>query len=269
MPLMNILFSKYHGAGNDFILIDQRKALLIERNNQALIATLCHRHFGIGADGLMLLENHPGADFEMVYFNADGGLGSFCGNGSRCIVAFAQELGVVNNNCTFLAADGMHQAFIKKPDWIEIKMKNVDEIQFQGGGYFLNTGSPHHIEIVDDLGSVDIVGRGKNIRNASQYQPNGTNVNFIQLQHHALSIGTYERGVEDETLACGTGITAAALVYHQHCKLGIGLFEIPVSAKGGKLSVRFEFTKAAYTDIWLCGPVKKVFQGEVDLGVVI
>lgn len=256
---MNIHFYKYHGAGNDFILADNR-----ERNIQLTteqVAALCDRRFGIGADGLMLLQLTEDADFEMVYYNSDGNESTMCGNGGRCIAAFANRLGIVDRQMNFKAIDGMHFAVIKDDDIVALQMQDVAGIQFGDGFEILDTGSPHYISWVEDASEVDVFREGRAIRSREQFQPKGINVNFVNKKGNGLAIRTYERGVEDETLACGTGVTAAAIV-----SVGkeTGVFHVPVAAKGGQLSVSFEKTNEQTAEnIILTGPAKFVFEGDV------
>ena len=262
-------FFKYQGAGNDFVLIDNRQKVFKEHSNQALIHLLCDRRFGIGADGLILLEAHPEYDFEMIYFNADGTEGSMCGNGGRCVVAFARFLGIVSEKCHFLAVDGPHEAIINKAgNWVELKMINVDTVNIQPDHYVLDTGSPHFIRFVADLEKLDVYREGKKIRYSAPYHEQGINVNFIEKQENNLLIGTYERGVEDETLACGTGVTAAAISFAiaepEKAKKQLAKGGITVQAKGGHLQVRFDQTGTRFENIWLCGPAEKVYEGKWD-----
>jgi len=260
-------FYKYQGAGNDFVIIDQRDKPWIDRQNQALIARLCDRRFGIGGDGLMLLEEHPDYDFEMVYFNADGNPGSMCGNGGRCIVAFAKKLGLFAGETTFLAVDGPHHARLPRPQWVELHMNDVENVEIAPDFYYLDTGSPHYVRFVSDLEKVEVVREGRSIRYNDRFREQGTNVNFVERRGEALYIATYERGVEDETLACGTGVTAAALVASLNDSKGMekDIQEIPVCAKGGDLSVRFRRQGKQFSDIWLCGPATLVYNGQINL----
>lgn len=258
---MNIPFHKYQGAGNDFVLIDNRdKSITL---NTAQIALLCNRRFGIGADGLMLLELVEDADFKMVYFNSDGNESTMCGNGGRCIAAFAHTLGVAGRQMNFEAIDGLHFAVIKENNIVALQMQDVSTIAFNDGFDILDTGSPHYIQWVDDAGAVDVFQEGRTIRNREPFQPKGINVNFVNRNGNGLTIRTYERGVEDETLACGTGVTAAAIA-----SVGqqTGVFHVPVTAKGGALSVSFEKTSPGTAEnIILTGEAKFVFQGSIQM----
>ncbi|MCB0640058.1 MAG: diaminopimelate epimerase [Phaeodactylibacter sp.] len=262
--MQEIPFFKYHGAGNDFILLDQRTQTFIRPDDREQIAGLCHRRFGIGADGLIFLETGvEGADFYMRYFNADGGEGSMCGNGGRCTVTFAHDLGLIDQETRFLAVDGWHEARVTRPNWVELQMTNVGEIGILNDGYFLNTGSPHQVNFVEGLDDYEVFAEGRRIRWLPDYAPGGTNVNFIEKAEQGLCIRTFERGVEEETLACGTGITAAALAYSEMQQQGPGTYELPVKALGGQLSVRYTKTIQGFEDIWLCGPTAFVFKGTV------
>lgn len=257
-----IPFSKYQGAGNDFILVDQRERQYLKVSDKATIARLCHRRFGIGADGLILLQSHPDYDFEMAYFNADGGQGSLCGNGGRCIVAFARQLGLIESRCRFLAADGPHEAYIRPNGWVDLKMNDIEEVEKGAGFYFLNTGSPHYVEFVGNLDQVDVCRRGREIRYSERFREEGTNVNFVGATPGGIAVATYERGVEDETLSCGTGATASAIA-HFLAQPGQGPQAVPIQTKGGELEVRFTPQPRGFTDVWLCGPAVRVFEGMV------
>jgi diaminopimelate epimerase len=258
---MKIHFYKYHGAGNDFILVDNRDrqiALSIEQ-----IAFLCHRRFGIGADGLMLLQSIDSADFEMVYFNADGNESTMCGNGGRCIAAFAHRLGITGDTMEFMAIDGKHRAMMLPGDIVALHMQDVNTIEFKEDHAILNTGSPHFVQWVDDAATIDVFAKGREIRNRSEFQPKGINVNFVNRTQDGINIRTYERGVEDETLACGTGVTAAAIA-----SVGkqSGNFTISVKAMGGILSVSFDKKSDATAEhIILTGGATFVFEGTVEL----
>ena len=259
---MIIPFEKYHGAGNDFIMIDARSLQFNER--PALIAALCDRHRGIGADGLMLLERHPDYDFSMRYYNSDGFEGSMCGNGGRCITAFALGLGIIQHDARFLATDGVHESRILSGNaedcMVSLKMKDVDRIIQKSNAFFVNTGSPHHIIFVDDLANADVRKLGRSIRNSAEY-PEGTNVNFVELIHGEVHMRTYERGVEDETLACGTGATAVALMMMSQQP---GLSQLRLHMPGGILSVSAVRNGEGFIGIHLEGPARRAFSGSFD-----
>ena len=262
-PIMNstIDFVKYQGTGNDFIIIDDRNEQ-IQRNQTDLIQKCCDRKFGIGADGLILLRNHPDHDFEMVYFNADGRESSMCGNGGRCIVAFAKRLGIIREKAIFIAIDGLHEARITGEN-VELKMTDVREIEQGENFYCIHTGSPHYIKFVNNIKEIDIYSEGKNIRNSPRFKAEGINVNFVEVTKNGIEVATYERGVEDETLSCGTGVTAAALAHYLQNGYSVG-FSIPIKTKGGNLEVRFQPKGEGFTDVWLCGPAVAVFEGKID-----
>ena len=261
---MTIPFYKYQGAGNDFIIIDNREKSYLNPNDQVLIERLCDRRFGIGADGLILLNNLEGYDFEMVYFNADGQGSSMCGNGGRCIVAFAKHLGIIDKQCTFLAIDGPHEAIIEATDWVELKMTDVQQIEIGENYYYLDTGSPHYVLFKDTLSDLDVVKEGRSIRYSDRFKEVGTNVNFVETNSKGIAVATYERGVEDETLACGTGVTACAIAHYLKHNKSIEP-KVEIQAKGGQLKVRFESVGTGFTNIWLCGPAQLVFKGEIEL----
>lgn len=272
-------FWKYQGAGNDFILVDQRDHHWLSRGDTHRIAALCDRHFGIGADGLILLQQHPDHRFEMVYFNADGRESSMCGNGGRCFAAFLKHLGLIEKECHFLAVDGPHDAILEKPagpdeEWVTLKMSPVSTIettravdpQTSADAYILNTGSPHYVQFVGSVESLDMVQAGRAVRYSDAYKAEGINVNLVEEHNGQLTIRTYERGVEDETLACGTGVTAAALAYARQSGRHSGEQSIDVKALGGQLNVRFRaHSDGSFTDIWLSGPAKRVFSGSINL----
>lgn len=258
---MRLEFCKYHGAGNDFVLIDNR-GLTFEADNISLISWLCDRRFGIGADGLMLLQELPGYDFEMRYFNSDGREASMCGNGGRCIAAFARRLGIGGHKVTFMAVDGVHEAIFEEDGDISLRMSDVSQVEAEGDEFFLDTGSPHFVRFLDSLDGLDVVREGKAVRYSSRFREKGTNVNFVKQEGDHLTVYTYERGVEDETLACGTGITASALGAALRSGLTAGRFG--VTAKGGKLAVSFRNNGERFTDIWLRGPAAFVFEGKTE-----
>ncbi len=252
-------FYKYHGAGNDFILIDNRNRQISLTTGQ--VAAMADRHFGIGADGLMLLEHADGYDFRMVYYNSDGNESSMCGNGGRCITAYAKSLGIINNTARFIASDGAHTATINNDGLISLQMKDVANMEFHEEFAILNTGSPHYVLWVDDVKNADVFNAGRKIRNQPQFQPKGINVNFVQRAQDKLLIRTYERGVEDETLSCGTGVTASAIA---STGTATGSFNIDVEAVGGNLNVSFtKDTKTSAVDVILSGPAVFVFKGEI------
>lgn len=259
--LMAIRFYKYQGAGNDFIMIDDRdRGFDLEKE---AIAALCDRRFGIGADGLILLQDDRDYDFRMVYFNADGGEGSLCGNGGRCAVRFAGDLGLIGTSTRFTAVDGEHVANLD-PKVVRLGMGDVNSIETLGEAYFLNTGSPHYVEFVADVDKTDVVGKGRAVRYGALYGPRGgTNVNFAEVvEENHLRVRTYERGVEDETLACGTGVTGCALVA---AEIFGWTGPVKVDARGGELSVEFNRTApgGVFSDIRLTGPATYVFQGTI------
>ncbi|RZA02837.1 MAG: diaminopimelate epimerase [Sphingobacteriaceae bacterium] len=262
---MKIHFYKYQGAGNDFILMDNRQNA-VNHHNTKLIAHLCNRRFGIGGDGMMFLQNHEGYDFEMVYYNADGQPSSMCGNGGRCIVAFAKFLGVIKNETNFLAVDGPHYAKISDSgDWVSLQMIDVDTINKDAEAYVLNTGSPHYVKLVEDLQHKNVYQEGHAIRNNATYRTNGINVNFVEPTDNGYFVRTFERGVEDETYACGTGVTAVALAMAQHHNQ-TGHVTTPIKVLGGDLNIHFNYDGQLFTDIFLEGPAVQVFEGDVEIG---
>lgn len=263
---MQIPFYKYQGTGNDFILIDNR-SLSIPTLSQSTIEQYCHPKFGIGADGLMLLQPKEGFDFEMVYYNSDGRLGSMCGNGGRCITAFANFLGILKDEkAYFLAADGPHHAVLQGTDYVKLKMVDVQVSKTPNKAIFLDTGSPHHIEFVEQISQIDVYKEGKAIRNNPTYKEKGTNVNFVEVQgENTLVVATYERGVEQETLSCGTGVTAAALAYYLNYSSNKLSTPVNIQTKGGALQVYFDYQNNHFNNIWLCGPAKQVFKGQIEL----
>lgn len=261
---MSTHFYKYQGAGNDFILIDNRNEN-VKNLDKEVVARLCNRHFGIGSDGLMLLQHHGNYDFEMVYYNADGNVGSMCGNGGRCIVAFAKHLGVIDTETNFLAVDGPHYAKITaEGNWIDLQMIDVKQIERDEQAFVLNTGSPHYVLQTSDLENIDVFKEGTAIRNNSTYKENGINVNFVEQAGDHLFVRTFERGVEDETYACGTGVTAAAL--SMASKAGsTGHIETNVKVLGGMLRINFDYDGESFTNVFLCGPAERVFEGNIEI----
>lgn len=258
---MIMTFYKYQGTGNDFIIVDNRLEV-INKNDTKRIETLCDRRFGIGADGFILLETDDNSDFRMVYYNADGNESSMCGNGGRCIVAFAKFLEIIENETVFIAIDGIHKAKIEN-ETVHLQMQDVSEIKTFKSHQFLDTGSPHHVEMVSGLTNFEIKDKGAKIRYGQPYNDVGTNVNFVeQLSADNFAVRTYERGVEDETLSCGTGVTAVALAMHNSGKTkseAVGL-----KTQGGLLKVTFNSDSKGYNNIWLVGPAVQVFKGEIE-----
>ena len=258
---MKLNFFKYQGTGNDFIIIDNRQDRF-GKYDAKQIKLLCHRRFGIGADGLILLENDEKSDFKMVYFNSDGNQSSMCGNGGRCIVAFANYLGIIKDKASFMAIDGVHHAQISS-GIVYLEMQDVKTIEKYQNHTFLNTGSPHHVEIIEQLEELDVKNNGARIRFAEPYTEKGTNVNFVKkISSTSFAVRTYERGVEDETLSCGTGVTAVALAMHY-----IGETEknqINLITPGGELKVSFDSSESGFKNIKLIGPTEQVFKGEIE-----
>jgi len=255
-------FNKYHGAGNDFIIIDNRNKEFPVGNSK-LIQRLCDRHFGIGADGMIIISDHPEYAFEMQYFNADGNIGSMCGNGGRCAFAFALDNGIVDGDCMFYAADGAHSAHRTENNEVKISINDVLKPRVISGNHFIDTGSPHYIIPVPGVDNIDVVARGGSIRWTKQFEPGGTNVNFVETLTDRIKVRTYERGVEDETLSCGTGITASAI----SGRWGSTDMEhkVLVETRGGLLEVSFILSKEKATNIYLKGPAAKVYSGIIDL----
>jgi diaminopimelate epimerase len=260
---MKVHFYKYQGTGNDFIIIDNQSKQF-DALTKEQVYKLCHRRYGIGADGLMLLNTHDQYDFEMKYFNADGGESTMCGNGGRCLVKFAYDLGIVKSTYHFLAVDGPHEASVELDGTVSLKMNDVASIHYFNDHFVLNTGSPHYVKMTDDVMRMDVFKEGKAIRNSDPFVKEGINVNFVEQLEAVdrIIVRTYERGVEDETYSCGTGVTAAALVsYHNEN----GFNRVEVQTKGGYLSVDYDKLGDSFSNIWLTGPALKVFEGEVVL----
>lgn len=259
---MQLTFYKYEGTGNDFVMIDNR-ALTFPKDNIKLVKHLCDRRFGIGGDGLILLENDFDSNFKMVYYNSDGNPSSMCGNGGRCIVAFAQSLGIIKHEATFEAIDGLHHATTFDGGIVSLQMGNVDAIDIKEDYVFLNTGSPHHVTFVDDLRHMDVKNQGSRIRYSELYGSAGSNVNFVkQVDDVTFAIRTYERGVEDETLSCGTGATAVAIAMYALGKTTSNAVEIQV--EGGTLMVTFDKEGSQYHNVFLKGPATFVYKGEIS-----
>ena len=254
---MSIPFYKYQGTGNDFVIIDNRREIF-PKNDTKLVAKLCNRKFGIGADGLILLEEHPTVDFTMVYYNADGNLSTMCGNGGRCITLFSKRLGIIDSKTIFEAVDGMHEATIIE-DIVSLKMSDVSEILVNKDYSFLDTGSPQHVELVNNLDDFDVRTRGSYLR-YNTYGKEGANINFVEeIGEDVFSVRTYERGVEDETLSCGTGVTAVALAMFEMGKAASD--KIVLKTRGGLLNVRFSKAGNGYENVFLEGPAEEVFKG--------
>ncbi len=260
---MEATFYKYQGTGNDFVIFDNRDHHY-DHLNTFQIKWLCDRRFGIGADGLMLLNNHPDHDFEMKYFNADGRESTLCGNGGRCLVKFAYDMGIVKTTYTFLAIDGVHEAEVDFDGTVSLKMNDVEDVRSQNGAFILNTGSPHFVQLADNVMALDVFSKGRDIRYNNEFREKGINVNFVEQtdQPDQIIVRTYERGVEDETYSCGTGVTAAALVCHHNDN---GFNRVEVKTKGGDLSVEYDKLDETFKNIWLSGPAEKVFEGTIDI----
>ena len=258
---MTVEFFKYQGTGNDFVMIDNRQNVFDKKNTKQ-IARLCDRRFGIGADGLILLELHDTLNFKMVYYNSDGNESSMCGNGGRCITAFAKYLGIVDHEATFEAIDGIHRAIIDN-GLVKLQMQDVDAIETHANHVYLNTGSPHHVQMETNLKTLDIKSVGSKIRYGQPYNESGSNVNFVnKIANDIFAVRTYERGVEDETLSCGTGVTAVALAMNYIGETEKNL--VTLQTPGGDLKVSFERHGDTYKNIWLIGPAIKVYKGSVE-----
>ncbi len=265
---MEIPFSKYQGAGNDFVLIDNRDEF-VNHQNASLIRQICHRRFGIGADGVMFLQKTSALDFEMIYYNADGRPGTMCGNGGRCMVAFAKHLNMINTETNFLAVDGPHYATISdEGSWVSLQMIDVSTISRDSRAFVLDTGSPHYVLEVKDLNHKNVREDGREVRNNSTYGKAGINVNFVEDFGDHYFVRTFERGVEDETYACGTGVTAVALAMAKQKGLS-GQINTPISVKGGQLNVRFDYDGTRFSNIFLEGPATYVFEGVIETGATI
>lgn len=258
---MLLQFYKYQGTGNDFVILDNREGTIQLSKEQ--VAFLCDRHFGIGSDGLMLLNKHESYDFEMVYYNADGALGTMCGNGGRCLTKFAFDKGIQANTYNFIASDGEHQAMIDENGWIHLKMIDVNEVSIETEATVLNTGSPHYIKSVSGLANYDVYTEGKKIRYNETYNNVGINVNFVEWNEDELFVRTYERGVENETFSCGTGVTAAAIAMSADT---LGHQDTKIRTLGGSLLINFNKVDTQnYNNVWLCGPASLVFEGQITI----
>ena len=260
---MKIVFSKYQGTGNDFVMLDnlsgQYDSLSINQ-----IQFLCDRRFGVGADGLIKINSNSEVDFEVDYYNSDGSK-SFCGNGARCSVSFAETLGLNVSKTTFSGIDGLHNA-TKKDGVISLEMLDVSDVISIGNDFVIQTGSPHYIRFVSSIKDVDIVEFGREIRYSERFKEDGINVNIVEIEgDNNLTVNTYERGVEDETLSCGTGVTASVLAYAFQNNLH-GSHLINVKVKGGDLSVSFTQEKSGFfKNIHLIGPGEFVYSGEINV----
>ncbi len=261
---MNIEFYKYQGTGNDFVILDNRDNKYDSLSTKQ-VKRMCDRRFGIGADGLMLLSKKDGYDFEMVYFNADGNVSSMCGNGGRCLVKFAYHMGINKNTYHFIATDGPHDADIAMDQTtVRLKMKDVSSVEEHSTYAVLNTGSPHFVKFATNVRDIDVLQTGREIRYSAPYKEQGINVNFVEsVDEDSIFVRTYERGVEDETMSCGTGVTAAALMSAHNDK---GFNRVEIQTPGGHLSVEFEkVDEEHFEDIWLCGPAELVFKGQIEV----
>lgn len=261
---MRTEFFKYQGTGNDFVIIDNRNGHDLKLSLEQ-VKKLCDRRFGIGADGLMLLNDKQGYDFEMIYFNSDGREGSMCGNGGRCLIKFADSIGIQKEMYRFVATDGEHEARIDGDGIIYLRMNDVDVVVNHHSDFLVDTGSPHYVKLVPQLKSLDVVKKGREIRYSREFEKEGINVNFVEQldEPDKIFVRTYERGVENETLSCGTGVTAAALVcYHNEN----GFNEVEVKTLGGRLNVEFDrVDDGKFRNIWLCGPAERVFAGTIEI----
>ena len=259
---MTVKFYKYQGTGNDFVMIDNRGYGLTKERD--VIEKLCNRRFGIGGDGLIYLQNKAGYDFEMVYFNSDGNESSMCGNGGRCLIQFARHLGVITTHCKFMAVDGEHEGQILIDGTVSLKMKDVEAIENLNSDYVMNTGSPHYVQFVNGVNNLKVVDEAQKIRYNERFAAEGINVNFVEKKSaDELFVRTYERGVEGETLSCGTGVVASALAFAS--KNGTLMNEVSIETLGGKLQVKFEAVGNRYRNVYLIGPAESVFEGTVEL----
>ena len=260
---MKIEFFKYQGTGNDFVILDNRDNKY-DGLTAKQVKQICDRRFGIGADGLMLLIKKNGYDFEMIYFNADGNQSSMCGNGGRCLVKFAYHIGIHKSTYHFIAIDGEHIADIGIDHVVRLKMTDVNEVDQHSTYAILNTGSPHFVKFSTNVKDIDVLETGREIRYSTPFKENGINVNFVEsMDEDSIYVRTYERGVEDETMSCGTGVTAAALMSAHNEK---GFNRVEVKTPGGHLSVEFEkVDEDHFENIWLCGPAEFVYKGEMEV----
>lgn len=262
---MILPFYKYQGTGNDFIIINQLVVGYMRTPEASLIESLCSRKFGIGCDGLIILEESKKADFRMTYYNADGHESTMCGNGGRCVAHLAQSLKLFRRSCRFEAIDGIHEATVHDNGIVELKMGDVSGVERSDDGYVLNTGSPHIVVPVENLEDMDVFKEGRRRRHEPPFTEDGINVNFIEKRNDGIFVRTYERGVEDETLSCGTGVTACALVTPLIYSQWQDANTVKVMTRGGELSVRFRNKEGSFQDIWLTGPATKVYEGQINL----
>ena len=261
---MKIKFSKYNGAGNDFIIIDNRNDNI--NYNSSLIKNICDRNFGIGGDGLIIIKNSISSDFEILHYTSDGNLGSLCGNGSRCAIAFAYQNNIIDKNTVFEAFDGVHEAEIISDGLIKMEMKINSDIIQNKYGTWLDTGSPHLVIEKENTDKLDVNLEGSLIRYNDHYKREGVNVNFVEkLSNETFKIRTYERGVENETLACGTGSTASAICMNYLGKSNSNI--ITMKCQGGDLKVQFNSKDKDFTNISITGPANLVFEGQIDIKI--
>lgn len=260
---MKIEFFKYQGTGNDFVILENRNHQY-DTLTPTQVKHICNRRFGVGADGLMLLNNHPELDFEMIYFNADGNESSMCGNGGRCLVQFAKSQGMHKSIYQFMAIDGKHEADIDMQGIVRLKMQDVNKVDYHSGHAILNTGSPHFVKFATNVEDIDVVTTGREIRYSKHFEKEGININFVETtDEDSIFVRTYERGVEDETMSCGTGVTASALL-NAHNENGFNRVE--VKTPGGHLSVEYnKIDDEHFDNIWLCGPAELVYKGEIEI----
>ncbi len=259
---MVLHFTKYHGTGNDFIMVNNLKGLIDIKSVEPFIKAICHRRFGIGADGVIFLCAHNTLNFTMEYYNSDGNKSSMCGNGGRCIVHFAHALGIIKNQCSFEAIDGIHEASIEGNNIVSLKMSDVKEVKSFEHDYVLDTGSPHYVSFKENVSHLNVKKAGFQIRHSGPFAEKGINVNFVHEEEEGLFVRTYERGVEDETYSCGTGVVAASLAHYT--KVGDQKTNIKIKTLGGSLQVKFKKVANGFEDIYLIGPAVQSFEGSID-----
>ena len=257
---MTLKFDKYQGAGNDFIILNNFDGLFSKLIVHQF-REMCDRHNGIGADGIILLKPANNVDFEMEYYNSDGKLSSLCGNGARCAVLYAYKNKSIGEKTKFRAIDGIHEAWIKSSEKVKIQINEIKKILKHKESFVINTGSPHYVQIMDNISDLNVKKKGSEIRYSKDFIPEGINVNFLQKRNNSnFLIRTYERGVEDETLACGTGAVAAAIVMHNIGETS-GKTNLKIETLGGSLNVNFDYQNSVYKNIFLEGPANYVFSG--------